>query len=590
MRHAVRRWWVSSCAAAALLGATPAAYPQEAVARPTFALNQLEPSVPGDRFFGVPSATTTGHLELRGTLMFDLAYQPLVLRGPGGEERGGVVSHQAFLRGDVSLAVADRFLFWIGLPVAVTQGGDDPVTASGATLASPQTAELGDIRVGGRARIVGGVDDPLQLAAGLHALFPSAGTGSWAGEGAVRFVPHAVLGGRYELFAYSVTVGGAFTTADNAQRVTYGAGVAAVLGEDELLQIGPEFYAATGVGDDGVLLESPDGAVAYDGSTNAEVLFGAKLRALRFLVFGLAGGPGLTSVPGTPVFRTVASVSYDPLPEAKGTEPTEASPSGDADGDGIVDDADACPEERGISTGDAATNGCPLPDADDDGVPDSSDACPQVSGVASTDPKRNGCPRDGDGDSVADVVDACPDERGSPSPDANRNGCPVGEDGDADGVSDAVDACPKEKGSADEKRELNGCPHVKLTDKEIVILKQIQFHFGRAQISQTVDPVSNDLLTEVRDVIEKHPEIEEIEVQGHTDNVGPEPYNRRLSQERAEAVRMWLINNGIGSHKLRPKGYGPAQPVAPNATAEGRQRNRRVQFLIIRRSTVAPRR
>lgn len=92
--------------------------------------------------------------------------------------------------------------------------------------------------------------------------------------------------------------------------------------------------------------------------------------------------------------------------------------------------------------------------------------------------------------------------------------------------------------------------------------------------------MSDDLLGEVRDVIQQHPEIEVIEVQGHADDVGAPPVNLEISQRRAEAVRAWLVRRGVDGKRLVAKGYGSSVPVAPNTTEEGRQRNRRVQFVI----------
>ena len=104
--------------------------------------------------------------------------------------------------------------------------------------------------------------------------------------------------------------------------------------------------------------------------------------------------------------------------------------------------------------------------------------------------------------------------------------------------------------------------------------------FGKGAITETVDPVSSELLSEVRDVIEQHPEIIVIEVQGHTDSVGDAAANRKLSRERAESVRNWLVERGIAQKKLVAMGYGAYRPIATNATDEGRTQNRRVQFII----------
>jgi OmpA-OmpF porin, OOP family len=242
------------------------------------------------------------------------------------------------------------------------------------------------------------------------------------------------------------------------------------------------------------------------------------------------------------VFFAVGSVGYEPLPPRAGKE--------DTDGDGIVDPVDACPTVRGVHSDSAEKNGCP-PDTDGDSIADAEDACPRVPGPGSDDPKKNGCPPDTDGDGIADAQDACPKEPGGPDPDPKKN----------------------------------GCPQVTVTPTEIVIHRQVQFHFGQSSLSQTVDPVSDDLLTEVRDAMVKHPEIELIEVQGHADIVGPDEYNQTLSEARAEAVRAWLVKNGIQADRLVAKGYGSKTPIASNDSEKGRQENRRVQFIIVPKKT-----
>ena len=206
------------------------------------------------------------------------------------------------------------------------------------------------------------------------------------------------------------------------------------------------------------------------------------------------------------------------------------------------------------------------------------DACPDEPGVADPDPKKNGCPppKDRDGDGVVDDVDACPDVKGVPTNDPNTNGCPP--DTDGDGITDDQDACPAEKGPRDPDPTKNGCPRaVRVTDKEIVILEQVQFDTGKA----TIKKVSDDLLEEVAAALNEHPEIVRLEVQGHTDTRGNPGFNKLLSQRRADSVQKALVKRGIDAQRLVAKGYGQDVPIADNDSDAGRQKNRRVQFKII---------
>src|SRR6185369_1324974 len=116
----------------------------------------------------------------------------------------------------------------------------------------------------------------------------------------------------------------------------------------------------------------------------------------------------------------------------------------------------------------------------------------------------------------------------------DADGCPD-PDNDGDGVPDIDDQCPNTPGQPGGPR--SGCPQlIVVTDREIRITQQIQFDFNKA----TIKPVSFPILDAVRDVLVSNPKIT-IEVQGHTDNVGQAQYNMRLSRQRAEAVRAYLV-------------------------------------------------
>ncbi len=118
---------------------------------------------------------------------------------------------------------------------------------------------------------------------------------------------------------------------------------------------------------------------------------------------------------------------------------------------------------------------------------------------------------------------------------------------------------------------------VQVTANEITIKQQIQFALDSAVIL----PESFGLLTEIADTIIRHPEIRRVEVQGHTDNSGTPDHNMILSEQRAEAVRAWLVQHGVQADRLVAKGYGQEKPLVPNITQQMRQKNRRVQLIIL---------
>jgi outer membrane protein OmpA-like peptidoglycan-associated protein len=117
---------------------------------------------------------------------------------------------------------------------------------------------------------------------------------------------------------------------------------------------------------------------------------------------------------------------------------------------------------------------------------------------------------------------------------------------------------------------------VSVTKNEITIKEQIQF----ALDSSVILPASFGLLTEIADTMIRHTELLRIEVQGHTDNSGTPEHNKLLSEQRAEAVRSWLLQHGVLADKLVARGYGQSKPLVPNVTAGNRAKNRRVQFII----------
>ena len=121
---------------------------------------------------------------------------------------------------------------------------------------------------------------------------------------------------------------------------------------------------------------------------------------------------------------------------------------------------------------------------------------------------------------------------------------------------------------------------VELRKQEIVITEQIQFKSNSAEIL----PGSENVLRQVADALLRNPQIELVEVQGHTDKTGTRDRNLVLSQSRAEAVRDWLVRAGVTSERLEPKGYGPDSPIRSNDTAANRAKNRRVQFIIRRQA------
>jgi outer membrane protein OmpA-like peptidoglycan-associated protein len=189
------------------------------------------------------------------------------------------------------------------------------------------------------------------------------------------------------------------------------------------------------------------------------------------------------------------------------------------------------------------------------------DNCPREAGPSS----NRGCPlADRDGDGIPDASDACPDKKGT----AAGKGCP---DTDADGVYDNDDRCPDKAGTIANK----GCPEIKAEDKAKLerAIKLVQFESGKSILLQK----SYTVLDEVVSVMKQYPEYS-LNIEGHTDNQGDDVMNQQLSERRAKACLDYLVTKGIAAGRMASAGFGETRPVADNATAAGRERNRRVQF------------
>jgi len=506
-------------------------------------LDRFQPSLPGDRFFGVEGDDPGGHLLPRAMLLGDYGYRPLSLYSePGDQKIGTVVSHQLVVHVAVGLSLWDRLVVAANMPFNLLTKGSDVEGYS-----PPAGVAQGDLRLSARVRLLGDARSPVNLSLAGHLFVPTGNKDKFAGSNTVHGSPVLVLAGLTDILAYAVTAGVDIRKQAEVDVLSFGSqllfgGAVGFLLLNRMLQIGPEVYGTT------LMVGSEK---FKKDTTSVEGIVGARVRLADF-VLGAGVGPGFTHGTGTPTLRGLLSVAYAPEPPKPAPPPPPRKPRkpADRDHDGIPDRDDACPDEPGVPSDDPAKNGCPPPpaDRDGDGIPDKEDACPDVKGVKSPIASENGCPPDTDGDGIRDDVDACPNEKGVPDPDPQKNGCPKS---------------------------------VRVTEGEIVILEQVQFKTGSAVIL----PVSDDLLHQVAGVLSEHPEIARLEVQGHTDSRGGKAYNKKLSQKRADAVKKWLVNYGqIDSGRLTTHGYGMEEPIADNATPDGRQKNRRVQFKILEKS------
>lgn len=182
---------------------------------------------------------------------------------------------------------------------------------------------------------------------------------------------------------------------------------------------------------------------------------------------------------------------------------------------------------------------------------------------------RRDCAVDSDGDGVDDTKDDCP---GTPSGTAvDARGCAKAKaaaDEDGDGVADGDDDCPNTPKGL--KVDAKGCVVAQKTS-----LTGVTFQPNSAKLTAE----GRSTLDAVADTLDRQEDLK-VEIAGHTDSVGSDAYNTLLSQQRADAVRSYLVGKGIEEARMTAVGYGEAEPVASNDTDAGRRANRRVEFRI----------
>ena len=233
----------------------------------------------------------------------------------------------------------------------------------------------------------------------------------------------------------------------------------------------------------------------------------------------------------------------------------------DTDGDGIYDEDDKCPTVAGI----AKYKGCPVPDTDGDGINDEEDKCPSIAGIA----KYKGCPiPDTDGDGINDEEDKCPTIAGT----AKYQGCPI-PDTDSDGVNDEEDKCPTIAGPASNF----GCPVIEKAIKDKINFAASKIFFGTG--STKILAKSFKSLDGVATLLKADQSLK-MDIDGYTDNTGKAEKNLTLSEQRAAAVKDYLIRKGVTENSLISAGHGMEKPVAENKTAAGRAKNRRVELTV----------
>lgn len=235
----------------------------------------------------------------------------------------------------------------------------------------------------------------------------------------------------------------------------------------------------------------------------------------------------------------------------------------DSDGDGVNDRYDDCPN---TPTG-AYVNqdGCPT-DSDGDGILNGLDDCPRTPRAAAGYVDIFGCPIDSDFDGVPDFEDSCKD--GPEGALVDEFGCPI--DSDGDGVYDGIDDCPDTPAGIEV--DGRGCIDISFIRKSVVV--NVDYKPGSFEIDYRTKERLQPLIKKL--LILSHINIT---INGYTDNIGPAEANQTVSQRRANRMRDWLVTQGIAADRMTAVGKGETNFIASNQTADGRAKNRRVEFM-----------
>jgi len=566
---------VAALLVAALAGLSPTRAAAQDV--PEYQLQRFRPAAGPADYLDVYSTGVGERFQFNGGAYVDFADGPLRLATEDSVNNQPVRS-QMTLSLLASMAVHEDIEVGLLAPTTLLQTGGDltPVLRSETTGSASLTPQgLNDFRLSGKYQILDLLTNPIGLAGILHLYLPTGTDDTFTGD--------RTVGGDLLLSAETWLWEGARLAVNLGYRYrnTPQTFRSATMGDEILWAFAGRIPLFVRNVD---LIAEIDGGVSvapdeFPGSVRGEEIpvelraaSRIKLNDTWALTAGLGGriGDGI----GAPNVRALLGF---------GTQWVSGGNfSYDYDSDGLYGEADQCPKQAEDRDGYRDGDGCPDPDNDDDGVRDVNDKCPNTPEGAEVD--EDGCvEKDRDGDGIVNSEDECPDTPEDFDDYEDEDGCPD-PDNDGDGISDLADECPDEAETQNGFKDEDGCPDkpgesIRVVDEKIVINEKIHFETAEA----TIQKQSYDVLDDLAEVLRDNPEVELVRIEGHTDDRGAKSYNRDLSERRANSVREYLIDRGVAPDRLAAEGFGESQPIAPNETPEGRRKNRRVEFDILRR-------
>lgn len=490
------------------------------------------------------------HLQVDAALWGSYAHDPVVVFRGG--DRLPLVAHRLGTNLTGNIAVFDRLELLLDVPVLLWQTGVDvPPSVASGTIA---TAGPGDLRLAPKLGLLNSREHVVDLAVIAAVTLPTgllAGDAA-LGEGQVTIVPELAVS---RAFTDGRSDGGLRLASNVGFRIRPAPAtvLSTTIGNEITWRAGAG-YRLTPVPVELGLTVS--GSIPVSGTSTAapvETLAGVTVDATPWLAAFAGAGVGVVAGVGVPDLRGFAGVRL------------HAPGKRDSDGDGLDDATDACKDAAEDLDGHDDGDGCPDLDDDNDGIADDVDRCKDGAEDTNGYQDDDGCPDGGppapvdrDGDGVVDTDDACPDVAA-----ATTDGCPPPPPPPAPPVIEPVVAPVAE-------------PVVAPVVEPLTLPQHVLFASG----STTLTSASTTTLATVVAALRAHPEVTRVEVIGFTDDQGSAELNERLSLQRAEVVRAWLIKKGIASTRVVAVARGATAPFDDNTTDAGRAKNRRVVFQI----------
>ncbi len=543
---------------------------------PDFQLQRFRPAPGPTDYLDVFGTGVPKHLEWDAGFYLDYADDPMQISTRNYPFRQ-TVDYQSTMSLLGSIGLYDRFEVGLLIPVTVLQSSQElqPILPPGSGRSTDLSLMgLNDWRITGKYQILDLLKDDLGLAvvgaldlplATTNTLTSDAGVGAELIAAADYWLWHGIrvganLGYRYRPMhevIRSSTLGDEFTWGLAFNVPLFIRSLDAVVEADGALSLAK---------DKGLSGIAP-------GEVASELKFAARYALNKDWTLTAGMGTGTSRGIGSPDLRMFIGVG--------GYWVSGGRWSFDYDSDGFYGDADKCPDQNEDIDGYQDDDGCPDPDNDGDGVPDTVDECPGT--PPGVEVRTDGCiDNDLDGDGIPNSQDKCPDDPEDQDGFQDDDGCPD-PDNDGDGIADLSDKCPDEAETLNGFMDDDGCPDnpsekVTITKDKLVIADKVHFETAKA----TIRKESYAILDEVAKVLHQNHQIKLLRVEGHTDDRGSDRYNQKLSQRRAESVRKYLVRKGIDPNRLIAVGYGESKPIADNNTKEGRSKNRRVEFTILK--------